>query len=55
MEFYWAYADQDDGMELIIDLYRKIATEVFGTTRFTSHGFNFDLADEWKKIDYAER
>ncbi len=54
MEFYWAYADQDDGMKLVVELYRKIATEVFGTTKFTSRGLSFDLADEWKKVDYSE-
>lgn len=54
MEFYWAYADYNDGMKLVQELYRKIATEVFGTTKFTSRGHSFDLADEWKMIDYAE-
>ncbi len=54
MEFYWSYADYNDGMELVQELYRKIAKEVFGTTKFTTRGHTFDLADEWKKIDYAE-
>lgn len=54
MEFYWAYADYNDGMKLVQELYRKIATEVFGTTKFTTRGHSFDLADEWKMIDYAE-
>jgi lysyl-tRNA synthetase class 2 len=54
MEFYWSYADYKDGMNLVIDMYRMIAKEVFGTTKFTAHDFTFDLADEWKLIDYAE-
>ena len=54
MEFYWSYADYKDGMELVTRLYRKIATEVFGTTKFTTRGHTFDLAEEWKLIDYAE-
>jgi lysyl-tRNA synthetase class 2 len=54
MEFYWSYADYKDGMNLVIDMYRMIAKEVFGTTKFTHHDFTFDLADEWKLIDYAE-
>jgi len=53
MEFYWAYADEDDGMKLIVDLYRKIAMDVFGKTKFSSRGQDFDLADEWAKIDYV--
>ncbi len=54
MEFYWSFADYEDGMRLVQELYRKIAIEVFGKTEFTTRGHTFDLADEWKKIDYAE-
>jgi lysyl-tRNA synthetase, class II len=54
MEFYWSFADYEDGMKLVQELYRKIAIEVFGKTLFTTRGYTFDLADEWKKIDYAE-
>lgn len=54
LEFYWSYADYNDGMDLVTKLYRKIAMEVFGTTKFTYRDHSFDLADEWKKIDYAE-
>ncbi|MDE1975107.1 MAG: lysine--tRNA ligase [Patescibacteria group bacterium] len=53
MEFYWAYADYEDGMKLVTELYRKVAEEVFGTTRFTYRDMTFDLADEWKRVDYA--
>ncbi len=54
MEFYWSFADYNDGMELVTELYRKIAREVFGTTQFTTRGHTFDLANEWVKIDYTE-
>ncbi len=53
MEFYWSFADYEDGMELVKEMYRKIATEVFGRTKFTTRGHTFDLADEWVKIDYV--
>ena len=53
LEFYWAYADYRDGMKFVQDLYRTIATEVFGTTKFSARGHDFDLADEWKEIDYV--
>ena len=53
LEFYWSYADYEDGMKLVVDLYRTIAKEVFGTTKFTSRGHEFDLAHEWKRIDYS--
>ncbi len=54
MEFYWAYADYNAGMALVREMYIYIAEKVFGTTKFTSKGYTFDLADEWPKIDYAE-
>lgn len=54
MEFYWAYADYNDGMKLVQELYRFIALEVYGKTEFETRGHKFDLADEWVKIDYVE-
>ncbi|MFA5889226.1 MAG: lysine--tRNA ligase [Candidatus Paceibacterota bacterium] len=55
MEFYWAYADFNDGMELVREMYIEIAKEVFGKTKFTSRGHTFDLADEWERIDYVSK
>jgi lysyl-tRNA synthetase class 2 len=52
-EFYWAYADYHDGMKLVRDLYIEIAQKVFGTTKFEARGHSFDLADEWREIDYV--
>ena len=54
MEFYWAYADYQDGMHIVKELYRKVAMDVFGTTKFTTRGHTFDLADEWTEVDYVE-
>ncbi len=53
-EFYMAYADYENGMTLVQELYRRIATEVFGTTTFTTRDHTFNLADEWKKINYTD-
>jgi lysyl-tRNA synthetase class 2 len=54
MEFYWSFADFYDGMELVKEMYRTIAREVFGTTTFTTRGHTFDLASEWTLVDYVE-
>ena len=54
MEFYWAYANYEDGMKLVQELYQKIALEVYGKTTFTAKWHEFDLAGEWPKIDYLE-
>ncbi len=53
LEWYWAYADYQMGMELIKEMYRYIAKEVYGRTKFISRGMTYDLADEWEEIDYA--
>ncbi len=54
LEYYWAYANYEDGMNLTIKLYRYLAQEVFGTTKFIYRNHNFDLANEWNRIDYTE-
>lgn len=53
LEFYQAFANYEDGMHLVENLYRTIASEVYGTTKFTRSEHTFDLADEWIRIDYA--
>ncbi len=54
LEFYWSYADYKDGMNLVKELYRTIAQEIFGKTKFEYNGHTFDLADEWQEIDYTD-
>ncbi|MFA7191726.1 MAG: lysine--tRNA ligase [Candidatus Paceibacterota bacterium] len=54
MEFYWGYANYKDGMKLSQELYQKIATEVFGTTTFSTRGHSFDLSGDWPVIEYKD-
>lgn len=54
MEFYWSFADFNDGKKLVREMYIEIANSVFGTTKFTSRGHTFDLNDEWTEVDYVE-
>ncbi len=54
MEFYWSFADFNDGMKLVREMYIEIANSVFGTTKFTSRGHTFDLNEEWTEVDYVE-
>lgn len=54
MEFYWAYANYEDGMKLVEEMYKKIAKEVYGKTKFKVGEHEFDIADDWEKIDYTE-
>ncbi len=54
LEFYLAYADYEVSMKLAQELYREIAIQVFGKTKFITKGFEYDLAAEWPRLDYRE-
>ncbi len=54
MEFYWAYANYKDGMDLVEKLYKKIAKDVFGKTEFETRGHKFDIGGKWEQIDYRD-
>lgn len=54
MEFYWAYANYQLGMELVHDLFLHVAQETFGTLQFNIGQFDVDLGAPWKEYDYAE-
>jgi len=43
MEFYWAYANYENGMKLVEKLYQEIAQKTFGTTKFKIANFKVDL------------
>jgi len=53
LEWYWAYADFRDNMTLTRDLFRRLANDVYGTTKFTRGKYTFDLADDWEELDYT--
>lgn len=54
MEWYWAYADWQDGITLQEELFKYVLQETFGTLQFTLGEFEIDLAGEWERWDYAE-
>ena len=54
MEWYWAYADWQDGMKFMTNLYRYVLQETFGTLQFKLGEFEIDLAKEWEQWDYVE-
>lgn len=54
MEWYWAYADWQDGMAMMEDMFKKVLKETFGTLQFTLNGMKVDLEKKWEKWDYAE-
>lgn len=53
MEWYWAYADWEDGMVLMEDMFRTILERTFGTLHFKINGKDVDMTREWERWDYA--
>jgi lysyl-tRNA synthetase class 2 len=54
MEWYWAYANWRDGMNLTRDMFKTVLSGVYGKLEFKIHDFDVNLDDEWQEIDYAE-
>lgn len=54
MEFYWAYANYEDSMELVEEMYKYVAKKTFGKLKFKINDFEIDLSKSWKRIDYAK-
>ncbi len=53
LEYYEAFSDYEAGMEMVTDLYRTIADEVYGSRVFTIKDFTVDLGAEWVRYDYC--
>src|SRR3990167_8126094 len=53
MEFYWAYANFDDSMRLVEEMYKYVIEKTFGTLKFVINKAEIDLGGTWKKIDYC--
>lgn len=54
IEFYWAYADEKDGMKLVEELVKYTAEKTFGTLNFKIKNFDIDLGRKWEIYDYRE-
>lgn len=54
MEFYWGYANFEDSMKLVEEMYKYVAKATFGKLKFIISGEEIDLGEKWEKIDYTE-
>ena len=53
MEWYWAFADWEDGMRFQEELFTHVLKETFGTLQFSVDGREIDMAKPWERWDYA--
>ena len=54
MEFYWGYANYEDTMALVEEMYKYVAKKTFGTLKFKIGKFEVDMEGNWKRIDYSK-
>ncbi len=54
MEFYWSFADFEDGIVFTEEMIKKVVEETFGKMQFSTRDFSFDLAGKWPRMDYVE-
>lgn len=54
MEWYWAFADWQQGIAFQEAMFKYVLEKTFGTLRFELGTFNVDLSGPWEQWDYAE-
>ncbi len=54
MEVYWAYADYNDMMWLVKNLYLHVIDKTYWKRKFSIHGHEVDFDTEWEVLDYQE-
>ena len=53
MEWYWAFADWQDGMRFQTEMFKQVINKTFGTLKFVINDMEVNLDQEWEKWDYA--
>ncbi len=54
VEFYWAYADHEDGMRITEELFKKIVANVTGKDETTYNEHTINWMGSWGKVDYFD-
>lgn len=53
MEWYWAYANWQDGMKFMEAMYKDVLEKTFDKLQFKLGEFEVDMAKDWEVWDYA--
>ena len=54
MEWYWAYADWQEGMSLMEEMFAEVSLKTFGSSSLELNGKRIDFAKPWPRRDYAD-
>ncbi len=54
MEWYWAYADWQQGKQFMTEMYKFVLQQTFGTLQFKLGKFEIDLSKDWEEWDYVD-
>ncbi len=54
MEWYWAYANWEDGIELMERMFKEVIQKTFNTLQFSFNEQKVDLDTKWERWDYSE-
>lgn len=54
LEFYWAYADYHDLMDLTEEMFRGLAQQIVGELTFDYQGMNVDFSQPFKRVAMAD-
>jgi len=52
MEFYWGYANYEDGMKLVEEMYKEVVKETLGSFKFGTQNHKIDLGKKWERYDF---
>ncbi|MDB5244499.1 MAG: lysS [Parcubacteria group bacterium] len=53
IEFYQAFSEYEEGMQMITELYRTVADKVYGTRAFKIKDFEVNLDADWQRYDFC--
>jgi lysyl-tRNA synthetase class 2 len=55
MEFYWAYKNYENNMEMVERMVKYVAEKTWGTLKFNLKNYGeIDLGAKWEKLDYTQ-